>query len=293
MGTSLPRAWALDKRDKAARYVTGEMRDAILLATAALCPGVPLEAVVGAALNGGRNENTTGWKSCSADERAEALRAGRKPLGGSPTEGYGAVTSRSLHELGPLGAEAGHVPELVAGEGTPWAAFARSDGVRRALGREGVIGAAWYGAVRDQVVIGVASIVRHGRDVFSRLDARVRPEVGLDGLPASWTLWPWALALATWSAGNGGLAKHVNRHADALAAVDERARWAEFCRRAAAVDDPGAKHAQDEYTALRDRQKLEGARLAARLTGNTCALAWLDDGAGDSDAIDAALARIA
>lgn len=291
MGAASPSAWARDKRDKAARYVIGEVRDAILLATSAMCPGVPLEAVVGACLNGGRNENTTGWKTCSLEERAEALRTGRKPLGGSPTTGYGNVTSKNLHELGPLGAEGGYVPDLVADEGSPWAGFARSDGVKRALGREGVIGAAWYGAVRDQVVIGVASIVRHGRETFARIDARVRPEVGLDGLPASWTLWPWALSLAAWSAGNGGLARHVNRHADALSAVPEAARWALFCRLAGAVNDPGAKHAQDEYTALRTRQKIEGARLAARLTGDAAALAWLDDGACDADAIDAALVR--
>jgi hypothetical protein len=291
MGTSLPKSWALDKRDKAARYVTGEVRDALLLAIPVLCPGVPFEAVVGACLNGGRNENTTGWKSCSDAERAEALRLGRKPLGGDPRSGYGNVNARNLHELGPLGAEAGYTPGLVAVDGTPWATLAKSDGVKRALGREGVTGAAWHGAVRDQLVIGLASVVRHGREVISRLDARIRPTVGLDGLPASWTLWAWALACAGWSAGDGGMARHVNAYADRLAAVPEAQRWALFCRLAGDVDDPGFKHRADEYTALRTRQKIEGARLAARLTGNTCALAWLDDGAADTDAIDAALVR--
>ena len=55
-----------------------------------------------------------------------------------------------------------------------------------------------------------------------------------------------------------------------------------FLRLAASVDDPGRKHRQDEYTALRGAQKLEGARLAVQWTGEgDAARAWLDDGLGD------------
>lgn len=285
MGSGSPKTWALDKRDKARRYVVGEVRDAIVRAAPVLCPGVPFEAVVGACLNGGRNENTTGWRTCSVTERDEARRTGRKPLGGDALRGYGALDSDDLHELGPLGAEAGHVPGLVAAEGTPWAQLAMSPGVRLALGRPGVIGGDWHGNVADQITIGLASVARHGASVAARLPASIRPNLN------AWTLWTWALALAGWSAGDGGMVRHVSAYADRLAALPEAQRWAEFCRLAGSVDDPGYKHRADEYTALRTRQKLEGARLAARLTGNTCALAWLDDGAADSDAIDAALVK--
>ena len=76
MGTDTPDAWARGKRDKAARYVR-ELGPLIARASAALTPGVHVAAHCGFAINGSRKSNTTGWRSCSADERAEALREGR------------------------------------------------------------------------------------------------------------------------------------------------------------------------------------------------------------------------
>lgn len=288
MGTSTPKDWSRDKRDKAARYVSA-LTPIIARSVAAMCPGVPVAAVVGACCNGGRNENTTAWLSCSDAERAEAVRVGKKPLGGDPLAGYGNVNGRDLHELGPLGCEAGRVPGLVAVDGTPWATFARSEGVKRALGREGVTGSAWHGAVDDQVAIGVASIVDHGRDVFKRLDARIRPALGADGLPVAWTLWAWMVALSSWSAGNGGMASHVARYVDALAAVPEAQRWATFVRCASTYAGDGSKHKRPSYTALRGEQKRAAAVLAATIANDTTALAWLR--ADVDDATTAALVR--
>ena len=290
MGTDAPDAWARGKRDKAARYVSA-LTPIIARSVAAMCPGVPVAAVIGACCNGGRNECTTAWLSCSDAERAEALRTGKKPLGGDPRAGYGNVNGHDLHELGPLGAEAGRVPGLVAVDGTPWATFARSEGVKRALGREGVIGEAWHGAVDDQVAIGVASIVNHGRDVFPRLDARVRPALGADGLPVAWSLWAWMVALSSWSAGNGGMASHVARYVDALAAVPESQRWATFVRCASTYTGDGVKHRRPSYTALRGEQKRSAAVLAATIANDAAALAWLR--VDLDDATTAALVRSA
>lgn len=274
MSAATPAAWAHDKRDKAARYVSA-LTPIIARSVAAMCPGVPVAAAVGACCNGGRNENTTAWLSCSDAERAEAVRVGKKPLGGDPLAGYGNVNGRDLHELGPLGCEAGRVPGLVAVDGTPWASFARSAGVKRALGREAVTGAAWHGAVDDQIACGVASIVEHGRSVFARVDARIRPALGADGLPAVWTLWAWMLALSGWSAGNGGIASHVARYVDALAAVPEAQRWATFVRCASTYAGDGRKHKRPSYTALRGEQKRAAAVLAATTANDTAALSWL------------------
>jgi hypothetical protein len=290
MSATDPSAWARDKRDKAARYVS-ELSPIIARSVAAMCPGVPVAAVIGACCNGGRNENTTAWRSCSDAERAEAVRVGKKPLGGDPLAGYGNVNGRDLHELGPLGAEAGRVPGLVAVDGTPWASFARSEGVKRALGREGVTGAAWHGAVDDQVAIGVASIVEHGRDVFKRLDARIRPDLGADGLPVAWTLWAWMVALSSWSAGNGGMASHLARYVDALAAVPEAQRWATFVRCASTYDGEGTKHRRPAYTALRSEQKRSAAVLAATIANDASSIAWLR--VDVDDATIAALVRSA
>jgi len=288
MSAATPAAWAHDKRDKAARYVSA-LTPIIARSVAAMCPGVPVAAVVGACCNGGRSENTTSWLSCSDAERAEAVRVGKKPLGGDPLTGYGNVNGRDLHELGPLGCEAGRVPGLVAVDGTPWATFARSEGVKRALGREGVTGAAWHGAVDDQVAIGAASIVEHGRDVFKRLDARIRPALGADGLPVAWTLWAWMIALSSWSAGNGGMASHLARYVDALAAVPEARRWATFVGCASTYAGDGSKHKRPAYTALRGEQKRAAAVLAATIANDTTALAWLR--ADVDDATTAALVR--
>ena len=300
MGTATPAEWAADKAAKLRRYTSDEeFMGALRTARDVLLPGVPLAALCGVAANGGRNENTTGWRTCSEAERAEALRTGKKPLGGNPRDGYGNVSARHLHELGPFGVEAGHVPEDVAGPGTPWADLADDLGVVKALGRPAVTGGAWYGAVADQVVVGVACVRRHAVAMRAKLLA-IDPRLawtadGDAGGPKVWT--PWALwpGVAAWSAGEGGLARHVERYASTLAATPEADRLAAFVRCAATYDGDGAKHRRPSYTLVRTAQKARAGLAAVDLTGEgDAARAWLDDRLGaDRAAVLAALVRSA
>jgi len=171
MGTATPAEWARSKRDRLERRATGEVRGYLDAAVEVVMPGVPIAAVLGFAANGGTNENTTGWISCSESERREALTLGRKPLGGDPRDGYGSVDGDDLHELGPFGVEGGHVPELVAGPGSVWYGLASSAEVRKILGRDAVTGARWHGAVADQYAVGVANLARHSESIRAKLHA--------------------------------------------------------------------------------------------------------------------------
>lgn len=283
MGSADPRAWARDKRDRMERRAR-EWGDLVQRASDILTPGVPVVAHLGFAANGARDENTTGWISCSERERAEALTVGRKPLGGDPRTGYGAVTSDDLHELGAWGVEGGHVPERVATGDSPWATLAVSDGVRKVLDRAAVTGADWHGAHEDQIVVGVANLSRHSRQIRAKLPASLAWTD--DAKP--WCLWRWALTMMSWSAGTGGAARHVARYERELAALPPSQRWGAFVRLASGFDGDGRKHARPIYSALRTCQKLEAARAHA----DAAALAWLDDGFdADREAVYAALTR--
>jgi hypothetical protein len=247
-------------------------------ASAILTPGVPVVAHLGFAANGGRDENTTGWISCSDREREEALVKGRKPLGGDPRVGYGSVTSDDLHELGAWGVEGGHVPERVATGDCPWVTGARSDGVRKVLDRAGVEGHEWHGAHEDQIAIGVWNLARHSRQIRAKLP----PALAWADDAKPWCLWRWAMSMMSWSAGTGGASRHVARYADALAAVPHAQRWGALVRLASTYDGDGRKHGRPSYSVLRTAQKIE----AARLTADAAALAFLDDGLGaDRDAV--------
>lgn len=285
MSAASPSAWAASKRDKATRYVR-ELGPLIARASDALTLGVPVAAHVGFAVNGSRKSNTTGWRSCSADERAEALREGRKPLGGDPRNGYGAVDSNDLHELGPWGVEGNRVPELVATGSCPWATLATSDGVRAVLGRDGSTGAGWYDDVDAQVVIGVANLARHSRLMNAKLPAALRWD---DAAP--WTLWRWFLTSMAWSAGEGGTARHVGRYIADLSAAPEASRVAVFARCASTYDGDGRKHARPSYSVLRGLQKTAAGSLAATIANDAAALAWLR--VDIDDATTAALVRSA
>lgn len=299
MGTAHPDAWAEDKRAKARRYAEGEVALVLHKVIPTLAPGSPVAAWIGVACNGSRNANTTGWITCSEAERAEASRKGKTPLG----RALDAYARTGLHELGPFGPEGRKAPSLVGGVGSPWWVGARSELVARALGRPVLTDTnpgvtepgAWYGAVAEQVAIGVwNNAIRHGQGVRAKLDARLRWPVGRDGNPTTWTLWPFALATMAWSAGDGGAAEHVNGHADALAALPEALRWGAFCRLAGVEDDAGRKHQQDEYSALRTAQKLAAALAAVEFTREGPeALAWLDDGLGaERDAVYTRLVEV-
>ena len=269
-----PDAWAADKAAKMRRYAT-DLRTITTRARDVCLPGAPVAALLGFFANGSRNENTTGWKSCSARERADALARGQKPLGGSPTSGYGSVTSTDLHELGPGGVEAGHVPDEVATGTCAWVTGARSADVRTILGRPGVEGSAWHGAIEDQVAIGVWNLARHRAQIRAKLPSTLQwdPVVPV-------TLWQYVVARMSWSAGTGGAARHLARYATQLAAVPEFRRVAVLYRLAAQFDGPGRKHARPSYTVLRAAQMVAAARVAAGELAECEATGWLDEGLG-------------
>ncbi len=282
MSEAHPNEWAKGKRSKAKRYAEGEVAAHLRAAIPVLSPGVPVAAWIGVACNGSMNENTTGWITCNDAERAEAERTGKTPLG----RALGDYARTGLHELGPLGVEAGRAPHTVPSDDSPWCSGARAPAVSLILGRGGVTDpGAWHGAIADQVVIGVYNNVAHGRKTRRLLDGGLQWEVGADGNPVLWSLWPFAVATMAWSAGNSGAARHINRFVEALAATPESKRWGEFVRLASTFSGEGHKHKRPSYSALRTCQKLAAAALAAGWTGESgAALEWLDDGLGDDRA---------
>jgi hypothetical protein len=112
-------------------------------------------------------------------------------------------------------------------------------------------------------------------------DPRLRWEEDGDGGPKKWTLWPFFCGVSGWSAGDGGITHHLTEYAAELAALPPSHRVGTFLRLAGRVDDPGNRHRQDEYTALRWAQKYEAMRVAMGATGESDAAQWLDDGLVD------------
>ena len=285
MSNTNPFDWARDKRGSAQRYAQDRHIDVMRKARDVAMPGVPIAALIGVACNGKDDENTTGWIVGDDAERAEALRTGKKPLGGDPREGYGHVGSKDLYELGRFGVEASHYPSLVATGDCPWCTLARGELVHKILDRAGVEGRAWRGAIADQIAIGVACIVRHAHAVNKRLHPNLQWEEDGDGAPKVWNLWPFFCGVSGRSAGDGGAERHLDRYADKLGPLPPGHRVGAFLRLAGEVDDPGMRHAQDEYTALRWSQKREAMWLALTFTNEgDAAKAFLDDGIGDDRA---------
>lgn len=290
MGSDNPTKWARDKRHKLQRYATDDNARWTRASRDVCLVGVPCAALDGCGANGDDDENTTGWVSFSERERAEAIAKGRKPLGGDPSKGYGNVNSTDLNELGRFGVEGNRLPELVATGSCPWVAGARSEAVRKILGRAGVEGRDWHGseAIPDQIAIGVWNLRRHLDAIRKRIDPRLAWPEGDKPV----TAWAYSLAMMSWSAGSGGASKHVNAYADELAALPEAKRWGAFMRLAARDDSDARKHRADEYSALRTEQKRRAGVLACTFTGEDAA--WFDDGLTDAerDEVHAALVRV-
>lgn len=284
MGNAHPHAWARDKARRLRAYVEGDVGLWSARARDVVLPGLPLAALLGFAANGS-SMNTTGWLVGDQAERDEALRKGKRPFAGDPTKGYGAIGSKDLHELGEYGIEGGY-------EGTPcatdrecaWVVGARSEAVRKILGRSGVEGEKWYRATPDGCAIGVWNVARHMEAARKRL-AQIHPGLswGFEEKPV--TLWRILCGSASWSAGSGGFVRHVRRFAPELAALEEGPRVGRFLQLAARDDDPGSRHRQDEWTALRWAQKHEAAVLCAPwIAAEPWALDWLRaDGLTDSE----------
>lgn len=283
MGNTNPVVWARAKRSKLRELTAAEFLVPLTAARDVCLPGVPLAALLGFCFNGDPY-NTTGWKVGDQAERAEATAKGRRPFKRGLTGDYGGTDrSGDLHELGWFGVEAGKTPSPVATDpDCPWVTLARSPEVVKVLGREAVTGGKWYGALADQCAVGVANLLRHARQVRGRLPSSLQWEE--DDKTA--TLWRWALACGSWSAGSGGIVRHVSAYAEELAALPEGQRWGRFMQCAAREDSDGSRHRADEYSALRTAQKIEGAVLAAEALGTRepWAAAWLRaDGLTDAE----------
>lgn len=282
MGSADPRKWAHDKREAIARDAKPAIAEMMARARDVLLPGVPVAALIGFTANA--NEyNTTGWKAGDQRERDEAVRKGRfpfKPKSPTDPEVYGHIGSDDLHELERFGVEGGHCPTPCATHPEcAWVVGARSEGVRKILNRAGVEGAAWYGAVDDAIAIGVWNLRRHldkAREELAEFD----PRLSWDDDEKPVTLWMLFCAMSRWSAGGRG-SRHIGRFAARLAPLDGNARVGEFMRAAAEVDDPGGRHKQDEYTALRSAQKCCAGVAACKLTSEDPA--WFDDGLSEEE----------
>jgi len=290
MGADDPMKWAERKLDAIKRDTAPDVAAMIAHARDVLLPGVPVAALAGFTANGDPF-NTTGWKAGDEAERQRAIEKGRFPFKKKDprdTSVYGHIGSDDLHELERFGVEGGHCPTPCATDPEcAWVVGARSEGVAKILGRPGVEGAAWYGAVEDAIAIGVWNLRRHMNAARRELDSRLSWEN--DDKPVS--LWMLFCAMSRWSAGGRGV-RHINRFADRLAPIAENARVGEFMRAASEVNDPGNRHAQDEYTALRSAQKTRAGVLACRFTGEDPA--WFADGLdADRTAVYAALVRAA
>jgi len=286
MGNADPIAWAKSKRAAIKRDTRPRVLAAMTRARDVLLPGVPLAALVGFTANGDPY-NTTGWKAGDQRERDAALREGRFPFKSKrpdDPEVYGHIGSDDLHELERFGVEGGYCPTPCATDPEcAWVVGARSEGVKKVLGRAGVEGAAWYGALDDACAIGIWNLRRHLDKARVEL-AEFDPRLSWEDDDKPFGLWPYFAGMSRWSAGGRG-SRHFGRFAARLALLAPSMRVGEFMRAAGEVNDPGNRHAQDEYTALRGGQKLCAARAAVALTGEgPAALAWLDDGLRDDRA---------
>jgi hypothetical protein len=280
MGAAHPVRWAAGKRDKLdelARHLElfARCRDVCL-------PGVPLAAPFGFCLNGDR-WNTTGWKVGDQAERDEYSAKGRFPFKNRDPRDrsvYGAVTrTGDLHEIWWFGTEAGKTPTATATDPRCPAVYLADDPeVIKAIGRAASTGARWYGDDEGNAAVGFANLRRHWHGARVDLDDRI--SWAADDKRA--TLWRWAMASMHWSAGGGG-SNHANAYVDQLAAVPESKRWGAFMRLAAETDGGKSRHRDDEYSALRTAQKIEGAVLACEhIPSEPWALEWLrEDGLSD------------
>ena len=284
MGADHPVEWARGKRRRLEAYAKGDLGVWSARARDVVLPGLPVAALLGFAANGNAM-NTTGWLKGDEAERVRAIEKGKRPFAGDPMKGYGAIGSDDLHELGEYGIEGGHCPTPCATDPEcAWVVGARSEAVAKILGRPGVEGERWYKATADNAAIGAWNLRRH-MDAARKKLAEVDPRLSWASDAKLVTLWRWLAGSASWSAGSGGFVRHVRRFADELARLDERERVGRFLQLAAEVDDPGNRHRQDEWTALRWAQKHEAAVwVAPMIAGEEWAAEWLrDDGLSDAE----------
>jgi len=251
-------------------------------------PGVPPEIIMGFSLNGGRYENTTGFRTGLPAEHRPNPPAG---VDCAPIlrEGQGEFNSASLHqrfhEIGMFGVEGGPrcgpAPGPEGAANSNWTPVAQSSDVQTLLGRPGCTSpGCWYppGGIPDQIAIGLVNTRNAGRSVMRNLPESIRAS-------SENSLWFISLAFMGWSAGTGRAANHVEAYASELASVPENQRWGAFLRILANGAESGqitcrehSTHACVLYSALRTLQKNEAGLILARERGGN--VQFWEDGLG-------------
>ena len=276
-----PDAYAVSKRDTVKGWMQGAQGEVLAAGASRFMPGGCPDAFVGCGFMVERADtNTTGWRTGLPDERAEAARVGRRPLGGVEGQGF--------HELGRGGVEGGDADGPAPAADSPYARCARDPDVIELLG--GAANAApggWYGDVRGQTAVTLCNLQRHAISVWSALPESLRWEVQpagsrRPGAPVRWSQWVTMCSFGSWSAGPRGIASHLRRHENALKGVSERDRpsvWFQLEAEAVARGEtaPFKSHSRNpRHTAARTAQKWATAEHVAHAMNNAAASEWLD-----------------
>lgn len=294
--SSNPDAYGQSHLAEAQGYAAGVIGANTRRAVPVFMPGAPFTFPFGFFVNGSPGENTTGWITGDAAERAAAVANGRTPIlvrGGNPYDpNSSAWPNTGFHELGIGGVEGGSARGLAPAPGSNWSRLAVSPDVVAGLGRAGKTAPGeWRNAEADQVWITLANLRDKAKGIRPRLNAALRWPVDASGYPAVWSPWVANVAMAAWSAGETGMANHVNRYAERLAGVPEQTRFGAFLR--AVADDvasgavaaevasrgiSASSHSNRAHTAMRTAQKWATSERLAAASGAPDA--WYDIGLG-------------
>lgn len=280
-----PQVYAQEKLSMMKSWWTTYNAD-ILRISRALAPNAAPEFFMGVASNGSLRENTTGFRTGLAEERAAGT---NPPLGG--------VATQSFHELGWFGVEGGSRNGPAPAPDSNWSRIATSQEVRTLLGREGVTApGSWYEAVPDQLAIGIINNRNHGRAVNQALPANLQAR-------DESSLWFEAMTTLGWSAGDARAARIIRMVANDIGNVPENQRWGALVRAfytkgldrsILPVQEGGVYDVYNNpfFAIIRTMQKIEAGLALARDHGGN--VAYFDDGLGaDRQQIHTTLTNLA
>ena len=188
---------------------------------------------------------------------------------GSGNEDTCSVPNQKFHEIGYFGTTAGpctidYAPNTSRERENNWVEFYNDSLVKSLLGRDACMTRdCWKesnGGFADQCAVGLVSMLAKQRAFVRQVPAGVKPQQ----LASKWSL---ACTFAVWSAGLGGLLKHLRPLYDRLGAIPEADRWdgfrkmlAEGIANGSVPVGPRKSHANNPaYTVLRTQQKLAAA----------------------------------
>lgn len=292
--TTNPTEYGEGKRSKVRAYAEGDVALWVGRCLPVFLLNVPVAAPLGVASNGAVRDNTTGWLTGDAAERAHAAQVHRLPLiaGTYDPNNARAWANSGFHELGVFGVEGGPATGLVPGRGAhdSWLKLAIDDSdtgynperalVREVLGRNAVTGPGSWVSVPDQVTLGLVNNARCSRLVRSGLPEALRWPVDGRGYPVRWSSWAFYAGVMGWSAGVGGARHHLSMFADVTSRVPESERFGAWLRAVSESDvsTGQASHENPLYSAIRTAQKGEAGVVAAEYTREPGAVAFCRGG---------------